>query len=110
MTRDYFPSGSRRGDGTFLKDPDEVLDFTIQYELNGSSGDYLFRNSADQIASSTWTIPSGITQDSSSNTAQSATVWLSGGTNGQSYECKNRITTTGGRTLERSIRIRVKQR
>jgi len=45
-----------------------------------------------------------------SKTATSATVWLSGGTAGQSYIVTNRITTAAGRTEDRSFTIRVEER
>jgi hypothetical protein len=46
--------------------------------------------------------------DAKANTTASA--WLSGGTAGQSFTVTNRITTTGGRTEDRSFTIRVEER
>lgn len=86
---------------TFLKDPDAVLDYVIDWStwLNG-----------DTIATSVWTVPSGITQDSESESSTLATIWLSGGTVGETYQVRNRITTAGGRTEDRTIRIEIVQR
>ena len=86
---------------TFAKDPDAVLDYAVDWSrwLAG-----------DEIATSDWTVPSGLTHVSDSKTTTKATVWLSGGTVGQSYTVTNRITTTGGRTEERSFTIRVEER
>lgn len=83
---------------TFLKDPVAVLDYMIDWAawLGG-----------DTIALSVWTIPSGITQNSVTNTATTATIWLSGGTDGTVYSIVNRITTAGGRADERTITITV---
>lgn len=106
--RTYDVAGRRKGDGTFIKDPNSVLDYTIRWGTLARVGDYLFDQSTDSIATSTWTVPAGLTEDSSSNTSLTSTIWLSGGTSGNSYEVTNRITTTGGRTFDRSIRIRVK--
>lgn len=106
--RVFQDDGIKRGDATFVKDPADILDFTIQYQLSNAAGDYLFRNSADTISSSTWTVPDGITQTKAENTGLSTTIWLSGGVLGQTYEVVNKITTTGGRTRERTIRIRIK--
>ena len=87
----------------FTKDPDAALDYGIDWEdwLNG-----------DTIATSTWTVPAGLTEDSDSATATVATVWVSGGTAGTEYVLTNRIVTTNSpaRTEERSITILVTER
>jgi len=71
---------------TFEKDPSEKLDFTIDWsnELN---------DVADSIASSAWTVPGGITEVTDTNTSTAATIWLQGGTDGDSYTLINQITT-----------------
>jgi hypothetical protein len=87
---------------TFLKDPDAVLDYSIEWSkwLVG-----------DQIQTSTWTVSdAAIEAASDSNTTTRATVWLSGGIAGQAYTVTNRITTSGGRTDERSFTIQVQER
>lgn len=80
----------------YIKDPADILD----YQLDWSS--WL---GADTISASTWTVPSGITQVTETETTTTATIWLSGGTAGQSYTLANKIVTAGGRTCERSIVI-----
>lgn len=82
---------------SFLKDPDAVLDYQIDWSTWLGS---------DTIASSSWVIPTGITEDSDSNTTTTATVWLSGGTAGTTYTVTNRIVTAGGRTEDRSLTIK----
>jgi len=86
---------------TFTKDPNAVLDYSIDWPrwLAG-----------DQIAASEWIVASGLTKMAESKTATSTTVWLSGGTAGQSYIVTNRITTAAGRTEDRSFTIRVEER
>ncbi len=86
---------------TFTKDPNAVLDYTI---------DWTRWLAGDQIAASEWIVASGLTKMADSKTATSATVWLSGGTAGQSYIVTNRITTAAGRTEDRSFTIRVEER
>ncbi len=86
---------------TFTKDPNAILDYTI---------DWTRWLASDQVATSEWLVPTGLTKVGDSKTASSATVWLSGGTAGQSYMVTNRITTTGGRTEDRSFTIRVEER
>lgn len=87
---------------TFLKDPDAVLD----YEMDWS--DWLV--DTDTIVTSTWTADTGITIDSNTNSTTSATVWLSGGAAGSSYTVTNSIVTDDGRADDRSITIRCSER
>jgi hypothetical protein len=80
------------------KDPDETLDYTV---------DWADALGGDTIASSTWTVPTGITRGTDSNTATTATIWISGGSADQNYSLLNRITTAGGRTREQTCTLRV---
>lgn len=84
---------------TFVKDPDEVLDYVRDW--SAALGD-------DTIATSVWTVPTGLTKDSDTNTTTTATIWLSGGTLGANYEVLNRITTAGGRTFDKTLRFRIR--
>ena len=86
---------------TFTKDPNAVLDYTI---------DWTRWLAGDQIATSEWLVPVGLTKMADSKTASSATVWLSSGTAGQSYTVTNRITTSAGRTEDRSFIAKVEER
>ena len=61
-------------------------------------------------STSDWTIESGLTEDSDSTTTTKATVWVSGGTAGTTYECVNEIVTASGRTDNRTIYITVRER
>lgn len=90
-------------DGIFQKDPNAILDYRVDW------GPWLDA-SGDAIATSIWIVPSGITQTLATNTSTTATIWLSGGTAGQEYVLVNRITTTGGRTDDRSITIQVMEK
>lgn len=85
----------------YTKDPGAALDYGIDWD------DWL---GTDTIASSSWTVPTGLTQDSDSHDTTGTTVWLSGGTVGQFYLVTNHITTAGGRADERTIRIVVVDR
>lgn len=82
------------------KDPNAVLDYSIDWT------DWL---GTDNIATSTWTVPAGLTNVTESNTAKVVTIWLSGGTAGSTYTLLNRITTTGGRTSDQSFKIFMKE-
>lgn len=85
----------------FTKDPDAVLDYQIDWSAWLGS---------DTIATSSWIVPDGITKASDTKTTTTATIWLSGGTLGQSYTLLNRIATAGGRTEDRSIVIGIAER
>ena len=86
---------------TFLKDPQD----RDRYEIDWSA--FL---GEDTVASSAWTVPPGITRTSATHTETATTVWLEGGAHGQEYLAANAITTAGGLTAERSIKIVVRHR
>ena len=81
------------------KDPDEVLDYQI---------DWSERLASDTIVTSTWMVPSGITKNSDSNNGSVSTIWLSGGTLGASLELTNRIVTSGGRTMDQTVKLKIR--
>ena len=86
---------------TFTKDPNAVLDYSI---------DWAKWLAGDEIATSDWTVPAGLTKVSDTKTTTKTTAWLSGGAAAQSYTVTNRITTTGGRTEDRSFTLKVEER
>lgn len=83
------------------KDPSAVLDY--QFDWSAWLG-------TDTIATSAWTAPTGITVNSESETTTTATVWLSGGTDGANYAVVNEITTAGGRTDQRTLTIKCRNK
>ncbi len=85
------------------KDPDAELDYTMSWV------EWL-AEASDTISTSLWIAEAGITIASQSNTTTAATVWLSDGTNEENYEVTNRITTIGGRTDDRTIIVKVRNR
>lgn len=80
----------------FDKADDEVLDYAVDWSA------WL---GVDTITTSIWSVSTGLTVDSESETTTEATVWLSGGTNNKIYLVTNQITTANGRTAERSFNI-----
>lgn len=80
---------------TFIRDPDSVLDFQIDWSSWLADGEI--------ITSSVWT-PVDVTVDSASFDATSSTVWVSGGAL-PNASVTNRITTSAGRTDDRTIRL-----
>lgn len=87
-------------DGT--KDPDAVLDYVWDWTA--------WLTTDETIETVTWLVPTGITQGTTSNTDNTATIWLSGGTLDESYPITCRITTNQDRTDDRTRTIRVRTR
>jgi len=97
------------------KDPDEIEDFVVDWTARLAPG--------DTIASSSWPNPPvGIVINSTSYSNNAnlwtgsatitnryyATIWLSSGVLGATYLFTNRIQTTGGRTYDQSIKLKMK--
>ena len=88
---------------TYIKDPDAVLDYSVDWTL------WL---AGDQIATSQWILEpdTDLVTAANTNTATKSTVWLSGGVAGTTYLATNRIVTIGGRTDDRTISVKVEER
>lgn len=90
----------------YTQSPNDRLDYSNDWTrwLNG-----------DTISASSWSIsPDGQLEVadgaySPSNTTTNTRVWLAGGTAGNEYEVRNKITTTAGRIAERTFVVKVEQ-
>ena len=91
------------GYDAFDKDPDDVVDYGFDYVNWLETGEEI-------SGTPTWTVPSGLTKASQTNTTTTATAFFSGGTVGRTYLVSCKISTTASRTLERSFRVHVKQK
>lgn len=91
------------------KDPDEVLDYEVDWYGSAADPGPLYAET-DDIVSSTWILPAGITKQSDTNDLRTTTIWLTGGTAGQTYQITNRIVTVGGRTHDQTMKIKVKDK
>ena len=85
-----------------LKDPSAVLDYVFDWTGWLATG--------ETITDYTITADTGITVDSPTEDDGKVTVWLSGGTAGINYKVACKITTSAGRTDERTIWIKVVER
>ena len=85
-----------------LKDPSAVLDYVFDWTEWLATG--------ETITDHTITADTGITVDSWTEDDGKVTVWLSGGTAGINYKVACLITTSAGRTDERTIWIKVTDR
>lgn len=98
---------------TYIKDPDAVLDYKFDWKaLTNGSGTTDWLDTGETISTRSVSVDTGITKDSDSitDTNTSVTVWLSGGTAGETYTVTCQIVTSDSRTEERSIKIKVKDR
>lgn len=98
------------------KDPDEILDYSVdwsrylgadtinavQWYCENASGVKTIFDSVD--------IVNGLQHISSSNTSTVCTIQLSLGDNNTTYTLYCEITTVGGITTERKIKLKVRQR
>ena len=81
------------------KDPGAKLD----YDLALGAG---FEN--DTIASVTWIVPDGVVDEGQDTPdTHTARIWISGGTLGVEYPITGRLTTVGGRILDRTIYLQI---
>jgi hypothetical protein len=86
----------------YEKDPDSTILLTFHWaqELDG-----------DTIATSDFILPDGLTEGTNGGTGSYRTVKVSGGDCNMVYRVTNRITTTtGGLTLDKTVRVLVRER
>lgn len=93
------------------KDPNAVLDYAIDLADDGANDGSTTDTGwlqGDTISSVTWTVPTGITKDTNTNTTTKATIWLSGGTAGTDYLITARFVTASGRAHDVSLLVKVR--
>lgn len=94
------------------KDPDELLDFDIDWAGTASDPGRAF---GDALLTSLWEISTD-TDDtfliigSTSFSAIATKIWLSGGTLNRQYKITNEVTTTGGRIMNKSGLLTIKEK
>ena len=93
-----------------LKDPSAVLDYVFDWTEWLATGETIAVDSETGEKLITITADTGITVDSWTEDDGKVTVWLSGGTAGINYKVACKITTSAGRTDERTLWIRVVDR
>ena len=98
MSDDYGSYNGSTKAPDYEQDIDEILDYQFNWaaKLNG-----------DTIATSTFTFPDGLAEDSRSNTDTTTTVFVdaAGGSCGSVYRVTNHVVTDGGREMDKTIRI-----
>ena len=93
-----------------LKDPSAVLDYVFDWTEWLATDETIAVDSETGEKLITITADTGITVDSPTEDTGKVTVWLSGGTAGINYKVACLITTSAGRTDERTIWIQVQER
>lgn len=86
----------------YKQDPNANLDWIFDWNLWLGEFEY--------ITVATFITDPGITVTANSHTQKTATVWISGGTEGQTYNITCRITTNEGRIDDRSFTLRITNR
>jgi len=92
------------------KDPNEILDYDIEW--NGTSTQP-GRAYLDPLTDSQWLITGGdgaLVLGSSSFSTTATKIWLSGGTLNKQYTITNRVVTTGGRTMDKSALLTIREK
>lgn len=83
------------------KDPDEVLDYKLDWTPALAV--------AETVSTSVFSVVTGhVAINSQSLASPISTVWLSGGTEGESCTLNCRVTTSGGRTYDQRTRLRIR--
>lgn len=85
---------------THRKDPSDRLDYVWDFSA--------FTTDGDTITSHTITADPGITANNSTHTDTHVTVWVSGGTAGQTYAVTCNVATAAGRIIERTEEFHVR--
>jgi hypothetical protein len=83
------------------QDPEDVLDYTIDYSN--------ILPASDSIASSSWAVDPGVTVDQTSFSGLKSFFWVSGGTADQIYTATNHVVSTEGREVDFSVTIRIRE-
>jgi hypothetical protein len=81
------------------KDPNETQSYVFRWakELAGET-----------ISTSAFTLPDGLASVATSGSDSTRTIRVSGGSDGGQYRITNTITTSGSRTLEKTLRVLVR--
>lgn len=95
----------------FTKDPEAVLDYTIDWSAWLAEGDAISAVTTTPAANASPSSTSAVNVDKTSFTTNEITVWCSGGTGvvGQSADVVVHVTTSGGRQDDRTITLTIKE-
>lgn len=96
------------------KDPDEVKDYELAWGTDADKKAF-----GDPVQTSTWIItasglvpevsPLQVDSDEVSSDGKVTTLWVRGGTAGETYKCLNRVVTLGGRHYDQTQKLKCKE-
>lgn len=94
---------ARPNPGLKIQDPQAIKDYKIDWS------DWLADapTPGDTISASSWTVHTDLTATTEGFDDDSATIWLAGGTVGETYEIINHITTAAGREDDCTFKLRI---
>lgn len=84
------------------KDAVDVVDYGINWAGILSSG--------EEVSTSTWTIPDGLTSNTETNDGEITRIFIGGGTLNAFYDLVNVVVTSGGRTFKETLRLYIRSR
>ena len=89
------------------KDPDEVLDYTVNWRKPGNE----CLVAGETISASVVEVAEGsVVVDSTTDDGSVVTIWLSGGVVGEVCRIRNHITTSAGRKYDKTGVLRIRER
>ena len=91
------------GKPTVTKDPNAVLDYTVDFAA-------WLLPTADTISTATVTGTGVVINSSGVVGGTAVTMWVSGGTAGSTGSATVRIVTAGGRTDDRTVYFKIRER
>lgn len=98
------------------KDKDEMLDYSIDWSRALEGGEtilsaswYIVDETGSKVAFMLGETIDGLKNQTQSNTATVATIYLNYGTDNKEYTVYCSITTTGARVKERAVKIRIRE-
>lgn len=86
----------------WIKDPDAVLDWSFDWSR--------WLDAGETITLATVAATGSVVVDSTVTASPIVTAWVSGGTAGDTDSVTCQITTSDGRTDERTIRLSIRER
>lgn len=92
----------------YFKDPDAILDYSFDWSDWLQAGETISSRVTEVVSDAE--DPPDLTIDSDQESGGIVTVWLSGGTALVAYSVRCEIETSGNRTDERTMIIRVEER
>lgn len=96
------------------KDADELLDYTVDWsrfldtDTISTVTWYIIDSTGTKTPFPALTMVDALVNSNTVNTTNTATVYLGGGTTNLTYTLVCQISSTGGRTAERSIKIKIR--